>query len=78
MPSNSLLRWLGERAAALDEIEAAHIQVGAPREDADMPPSKSTGPTPSCCHPSFRALVAISTPNAWTTWSPRRQRTCRL
>src|SRR5947199_9125103 len=28
MPSNSLLRWGGERAAALDEIEAAHAQVG--------------------------------------------------
>jgi hypothetical protein len=28
MPSNSLLRWRGERAGALDEIEAAHAQVG--------------------------------------------------
>ena len=28
MPSNSLLRWIRERAAALDEIEAAHTQVG--------------------------------------------------
>lgn len=28
MPSHSLLRWTGERAAALDEIEAAHAQVG--------------------------------------------------
>ena len=28
MPSNSLVRWRGERAAALDEIEAAHAQVG--------------------------------------------------
>jgi len=28
MPSNSLLRWRGERAAALDEIEAAHGRVG--------------------------------------------------
>ena len=28
MPSNSLLRWRGDRAAALDEIQAAHAQVG--------------------------------------------------
>jgi hypothetical protein len=28
MPSNSLLRWRRERAAALDEIEAAHARVG--------------------------------------------------
>src|SRR5229473_2868809 len=28
MSSNSLLRWRGERAAALDEIEAAHARVG--------------------------------------------------
>src|SRR5258707_9256301 len=28
MPSNSLLRWRGERTAALDEIEAAHANVG--------------------------------------------------
>lgn len=28
MPSNSLLRWRVVRAAALDEIEAAHAQVG--------------------------------------------------
>src|SRR5947208_6514818 len=28
MPSNSLLRWRGVRAAALDEIEAAHAHVG--------------------------------------------------
>jgi hypothetical protein len=28
MPSNSLLRWRGERAATLDEIEAAHARVG--------------------------------------------------
>lgn len=28
MPSNSLLRWRGERAAVLNEIEAAHTQVG--------------------------------------------------
>lgn len=28
MPSNSQLRWRGERAASLDEIEAAHVQVG--------------------------------------------------
>lgn len=28
MPSNSVVRWGRERAAALDEIEAAHAQVG--------------------------------------------------
>jgi len=28
MPSNSLVRWRGARAAALDEIEAAHASVG--------------------------------------------------
>jgi hypothetical protein len=28
MPSNSLLEWRGARATALDEIEAAHAQVG--------------------------------------------------
>src|SRR5438094_552047 len=28
MPSNSLLRWTGERSGALDEIEAAHAGVG--------------------------------------------------
>lgn len=28
MPSNSLLRWIRVRAEALDEIEAAHTQVG--------------------------------------------------
>lgn len=28
MPSNSLQRWRGERARALDEIEAAHAHVG--------------------------------------------------
>jgi hypothetical protein len=28
MPSNSLLRWREARAAALDEIEDAHAQVG--------------------------------------------------
>lgn len=28
MPSRSLLRWAGERAAALDEIETAHALVG--------------------------------------------------
>jgi hypothetical protein len=28
MPSNSLTRWSGERADALDEIEHAHLQVG--------------------------------------------------
>ncbi len=28
MPSNSLLRWSGERTAALNEIEAAHAEVG--------------------------------------------------
>ena len=28
MPSHSLLQWRGERAAALDEIEAAHSGVG--------------------------------------------------
>jgi hypothetical protein len=28
MPSNSLLQWQGVRAAVLDEIEAAHAEVG--------------------------------------------------
>ena len=28
MPSNSLVRWNGERADALDEIENAHVRVG--------------------------------------------------
>lgn len=28
MPSHSLIRWNGERAAALDEIENAHVTVG--------------------------------------------------
>lgn len=28
MPSNSLLRWNGERVDALDEIENAHVMVG--------------------------------------------------
>src|SRR5438094_7802018 len=28
MPSNSLLRWRGERSDALDEIEAAHVGIG--------------------------------------------------
>jgi hypothetical protein len=28
MPSNALLRWRGERADALDEIEAAHVGIG--------------------------------------------------
>src|SRR5438876_1583493 len=28
MPSNSLIRWNGERADALDEIENAHVMVG--------------------------------------------------
>ena len=28
MPSNSLLRWNGPRALALDEIEAAHVGLG--------------------------------------------------
>lgn len=28
MPSHSLIRWTGERAAALDEIENAHAMVG--------------------------------------------------
>jgi hypothetical protein len=28
MPSNSLLQWRGARAAVLDEIEAAHANVG--------------------------------------------------
>src|SRR4051812_7975579 len=28
MPSNSLLRWRGVRATALDEIEAAHTHIG--------------------------------------------------
>src|SRR3954454_20249845 len=28
MPSHSLLRWDGERAGALDEIESAHAVVG--------------------------------------------------
>ena len=28
MPSNSLVRWNGERAGALDEIENAHAMVG--------------------------------------------------
>src|SRR5438128_434085 len=28
MPSNSLIRWTGERADALDEIENAHVMVG--------------------------------------------------
>jgi hypothetical protein len=28
MPSNSLLRWNGERSDALDEIENAHVMVG--------------------------------------------------
>jgi hypothetical protein len=28
MPSNSLIRWAGERFAALDEIESAHATVG--------------------------------------------------
>src|SRR5436305_4380584 len=28
MPSNSLIRWGGERAVALDEIEKAHVMVG--------------------------------------------------
>jgi hypothetical protein len=28
MPSNSLIRWNGERSEALDEIENAHVMVG--------------------------------------------------
>ena len=28
MPSHSLVRWNGERADALDEIENAHVMVG--------------------------------------------------
>jgi hypothetical protein len=28
MPSKSLIRWNGERAEALDEIEHAHVMVG--------------------------------------------------
>ena len=28
MPSKSLIRWRGESAAALDELEAAHVAVG--------------------------------------------------
>src|SRR5436305_12721966 len=28
MPSNSLLRWRGERTGALNEIQAAHAHVG--------------------------------------------------
>src|SRR5436853_6949273 len=28
MPSNSLLRWTGERSEALNEIEAAHVGIG--------------------------------------------------
>jgi hypothetical protein len=28
MPSRSLIRWAGERAGALDEIENAHVMVG--------------------------------------------------
>lgn len=28
MPSHSLIRWNGERAEALDEIETAHAMVG--------------------------------------------------
>ncbi len=28
MPSNSLIRWNGERTEALDEIENAHVMVG--------------------------------------------------
>lgn len=28
MPSNSLIRWIGERTEALDEIENAHVMVG--------------------------------------------------
>lgn len=31
MPSKSLIKWNGERAKALDEIEHAHLQVGGSR-----------------------------------------------
>jgi hypothetical protein len=30
MPSNSLIRWNGERAEALDEIENAHAEAELP------------------------------------------------
>lgn len=46
--------------------------------DGDMPPNKSIGPMSFCCHQSFKALVVISTPSAWTTCSLPHRRTCRL